>query len=210
MIVITGAPRTGTTYIERYLNQDPNILILHECGHLVSGSSRLNFLENSDYFIDELKKKNISIKEISDNFNNLEEHFNNYVFGDKYPYYSMVLDKIPQDVKLILCVRNPFHSLQSMENKLGWSYSESFKVLLESYEGILRHKDSFDHIIIKYEDYVCNEQKLKRDLSNFLDVSLNIEDKVTESYIPPIVPTYIEKALLENSTIQSIMHQFNY
>ena len=214
MFIITGAPRTGTTYIQQYLNQDKNTCVLHECGYLVSTKKRLPYLYDDEYFNQVINDKGITFNHIENHFYDLHNHISLDVFGDKYPYYSEKLDivklKIP-DIKVIFCVRHPIDSINSMVNNLGWSYHKAYLTLCNSYNGFFQEKHNLKYMIMKYEYYVNDEPQLKKDLSDFLKYKFDFEDKITESYDRPIGQNkLLEKTLLDNEFIRFIMKEFKY
>lgn len=198
-IIITGAPRTGTTGLANLLSHSSKVLVTNEVGvferkedwyHTRIKDGILNDPTNVEY----LKLKGLTERDINRFFrgdftNNSGIEF----FGDKFPTYCSSgcycrrLCRNHSDAYFIFTYRNPCATIYSgikrtkIENdeRADWFFDN----LENSIERLLMYTSNWvNHIyphvnkklIIDYDHYINNSEQLVRDLSKFLNVDLDI------------------------------------
>lgn len=176
-LIITGTSRTGTTGLTYYLNQDPDVLMLHESGFYSSEKSKVKKLEMNSFFQDMLEQKHVDFHRVMCAYpRHMNDEFCSYkIFGDKYPDYINCLHLIPYDVHIIYCIRDPRSCILSKMKYFKMSLEKAIKEYNKECSKI--PEDSF---IVKYEDAVTNIELLKNNLESFLDEKLNIDNKIYE------------------------------
>lgn len=179
-VLITGTPRSGTTMLRNLINTDSRCYIYDEL--------RAYWL-NKRSFKERYKNKFGGITEYSgiEFISKLENHID--LAGDKSPIsdedpkkYSKILND--NNIKVIFCIRNPLDIIaSSMRNyKLGFrdwwckkDFESAYDWWIESHKTLKNLYNFTDNkIVIDY--YYCLQYKydMKENLSNFLNIDLNI------------------------------------
>lgn len=197
-IIITGAPRTGTTALSNFLSHSSNILVTNELGTFHPDTAEyhkrkdsiLNDSTNQRYL--ELKK--LTKKDIDDfyldNFKNKDEI---EFFGDKHTtycsdfYQCAHLVKNYPDAYFIFTHRSllaiAFSEIKrtaiEKDENADWfftTYEESAKKSIFSTLNWATNIFPFvkNKIIIDYDNYIGNVNALVNDLNVFLNTKLDI------------------------------------
>ena len=202
-IIITGAPRTGSTALNTLLTYSPKILVMNEMAifdyepnhYYNCHREKINNQYNTKF----LKWKGLAEKDIDDFFiGNFENKGNLEFFGDKFltycdteEYCNNLVENHP-DAYFIFTYRNPCASIYSgikrsklqKDEKADWffkSFEENSKKLMNKTLNwsALIHPYVKNKIIIDYDHYINNVDLLINDLSVFLDTDLNIQNPET-------------------------------
>ena len=199
-IIITGAPRSGSSALNNILNYSPSILSTEEMG-IYNFNSRhywnckphkLKLISNRKY----LTQKNLTAYDL-DNFflGNFANKGDIEFFGDKFLAYSWddlhvnhIVKNYP-DAYFLFTYRNPCASIHSGfkrsqidgNKKADWY----FKSLEESTKKHIFHAANWatnvypnvkNKIIINYDYYINNVDLLIKDLSKFLGIDMLISN----------------------------------
>ena len=213
-IIITGAPRTGTTLLAGLLSSSPNILVTNELG--VFDYNPNHFYKRDIWFDDRLNKevlnrKGLTKKDIDDFYTgNFKNKGSLEFFGDKFPTYCFDqvycshLCKTHPDAYFIFTYRNPCSTIYSglyrtkVEEskgknckKIDWYFSNVENSIRKLETFVLNwSKHIFPHvknkIIIDYDYYINNVDLLVNDLNKFLNTNLNLNEIEK-------VPSYTQK-----------------
>lgn len=204
-IIITGAPRSGSSALNNILNCSPKIFSTEEMG-IYSFNARhywnckpdkIAITSNRKY----LAQKNLTAYDL-DNFflGNFANRGNIEFFGDKFLPYSWdnqhgihIVKNYP-DAYFIFVYRNPCASIHSGFKRSQFDDNKKadwfFKSLEESTKRHIFHAANWatnlypnvkNKIIIDYDYYINNVDLLIKDLSKFLDIDMLILN--TESLI---------------------------
>ena len=210
-IIITGAPRTGTTLLAGLLSSSPSILVTNELG--IFDHNPNNYYERDEWFDDRLNKevlnrKGLTKKDIDDFYiGNFKNKGALEFFGDKFPTYCFDqvycshLCKTHPDAYFIFTYRNPCATIYSglhrskiedsrMQNstRADWYFKNlesSIKKLETSILNWSKHIFPYvkNKIIIDYDYYINNVDLLINDLNKFLNTKLDhSEIEKTPSY----------------------------
>lgn len=174
--LIIGAQKSGTSAIYHCLRKHPDIFLPDK--------------KEIHFFSDDYKyKKGLSY---------YESFFSGYkgekAIGEATPRY-LYEEKVPeriaknlQDVKLIVCLRNPIHRAFSaywMNYKRGTEVLEFESALKQNpiyiefgfyYRGLMRYLDFFSEeriLVLIYEDLTNNPEKFYKMIFKFLNVNIN-------------------------------------
>jgi hypothetical protein len=198
-IIITGAPRTGSTALNALLMQSSKILVMNELAifdyepnHYYNvHREKINNELNQRF----LKHKNLSEKDIDDFFiGNFENKGNLEFFGDKFLTYCYNeeycdhLVKNHSDAYFIFTYRNPCATIHSRikrskiekDEKADWYFtnleetSKRFITRTSNWVTLL-HPYIKNKFIIDYDHYINNANLLIKDLSSFLNTDINIQ-----------------------------------
>ena len=202
-IIITGAPRTGSTALNTLLTYSPKILVMNELAifdyepnhYYNCHRKKINNQDNTRF----LKWKGLAEKDIDDFFiGDFKNKGNLEFFGDKFltycdteEYCNNLVENHP-DAYFIFTYRNPCASIYSAikrskiekDERADWffeSFEESSKKLINKTLNwsALIYPYVKNKIIIDYDHYINNVDLLIDDLSVFLQTDLNIEKPET-------------------------------
>lgn len=202
-IIITGAPRSGTTALAVLLSQSSKVLITNELA-LFDNNPNQYFFKKETFLSEEphnngitsklLKSKNLTEKDL-DNFfvGNFKNKGALEFFGDKNPTYCTHIDycnylsEVHSDAFYIFTHRTPCAILNSFlkrtavdkNEKADWYFANIEQALEKTMEYItLWSKHIYPRvekkIIVNYDRYINNADLLISDLSKFLNTSLDI------------------------------------
>lgn len=202
-IIVTGAPRTGSTALNTLLTYSPKILVMNELAifdyapnhYYNCHREKINSKHNKNF----LKLKGLTEKDIDDFFiGNFENKGNLEFFGDKFLTYCHTeeycnnLVKNHSDAYFIFTYRNPCATIYSgikrskieKDERADWffrSFEESSKKLINKTLNwsTLIHPYVKNKIIIDYDHYINNVDLLINDLSVFLEIDLDIQNLET-------------------------------
>ena len=202
-IIVTGAPRTGSTALNTLLTYSPKILVMNELAifdyepnhYYNCHRKKINNQDNTRF----LKWKGLAEKDIDDFFiGDFKNKGNLEFFGDKFltycdteEYCNNLVENHP-DAYFIFTYRNPCASIYSAikrskiekDERADWffeSFEESSKKLINKTLNwsALIYPYVKNKIIIDYDHYINNVDLLIDDLSVFLQTDLNIEKPET-------------------------------
>ena len=202
-IIVTGAPRTGSTALNTLLTYSPKILVMNELAifdyepnhYYNCHRKKINNQDNTRF----LKWKGLAEKDIDDFFiGDFKNKGNLEFFGDKFltycdteEYCNNLVENHP-DAYFIFTYRNPCASIYSAikrskiekDERADWffeSFEESSKKLINKTLNwsALIYPYVKNKIIIDYDHYINNVDLLIDDLSVFLQTDLNIQKPET-------------------------------
>jgi hypothetical protein len=204
-IIITGAPRTGTTALATLLTQSSNILVTNELALFDNNPNRYYF--KKQMFLSEaphtnhvnarlLRHKGLTEKDIDDFFvGNFKNKGPLEFFGDKYPTYCTGIGycdhlvEVHSDAYFIFTYRNPCAVLSSFLKRTQVDRNARadwyFEDIEKSLEKIITYNTNWSKhifprvekkIIIDYDYYINNAKLLINDLSKFLNTTIDIKD----------------------------------
>ena len=197
-IIITGAPRTGTTALGGLLTHSTNVLVTNELGLFEEYPRRyyerrgalLRDGTNARY----LELKGLTEKDI-DNFfiGDFKNKGSLEFIGDKYPDYCLTVERCEalcrkhSDAYFIFTYRDPcavvFSGMKRSEiekdERAGWFFfdvEETTRKIVSRTSNWLNFilPNVKNKIIINYDHYVNNVGLLINDLNTFLDTKLDI------------------------------------
>jgi hypothetical protein len=236
-IIITGAPRTGTTALANILSQFSNILITNESGLFdYNPNNYINrkntFLKRNKTNIIFLNQKNLTMDDVDDFYNgNYKNKGNIQFFGDKFPtyctdrMYCSHLSKKHNDAYFIFTYRNPCATIYSglYRSKIENNSTHTdwfFKNIQDSTEKFINYNLNWsmymfpyikNKFIVNYDYYINNVDLLIKDLSVFLNTPLNIKDLENKQAICNSVDVGFEenRSLYSNSKLEEYKNEFS-
>jgi hypothetical protein len=187
-IIIFGAPRSGTTYVNRILNEHPEIFITHETRLFAWVHQSLNVLPHDDQVV--LNHRDRFIKHlrsvypdwIRDFYKTLHPHVR--YWGDKNPHYADpinqgCLDTIAAlfpETRFIHVIRDGRDVVSSLIRK-GWVDFESAHQTWMSHIEIGCAFGSSQqpnrYIEVRYEDLIRDDVGGARTLFDFLGIEMH-------------------------------------
>ena len=199
-IIITGAPRTGTTALGTLLSHSGKILVMHELGLYDSNPQNYHKRKNEILKLHQnkkfLEKRGLTEKDIDDFFKgDFKNKGDLEFFGDKWPTYCTStaycshLVKNHPDAYFIFTYRNPCAIIHSNikrtkhepNSKADWTFislEENTNKIIEYTTNWISH--IFPHvknkIIIDYDHYINKEDLLINDLNEFLNTKIDIDN----------------------------------
>jgi hypothetical protein len=235
-IIITGAPRTGTTALANLLNYSPKIVITNELG--IFDHNQNHYKERSKTWIHSNKAtqkflgiKNLTGKDIDDFFaGNFENQGNLEFYGDKHPTYCIDkeycthLIKNCSDAYFIFTHRNPCATIysglyrskaQPEQVHADWFFksvedsTSKIETFTINWSGYI-YPNVNNKIIIDYDRYVNNYDLLIRDLSKFLNTSLDLPElkEMTAQTGPYNVGDTESRGMYNNSKLDGYKDEF--
>ena len=198
-IIVTGAPRTGSTALNTLLTYSPKILVMNEMAIFDYEPNHYYNCHrkkvNNQYNTRFLKWKGLTEKDIDDFFiGNFENKGNLEFFGDKFLTYCHTEEYCDKLVKnhseayFIFTYRNPCATIYSRIKRSKIEKDERadwfFKDLADSCEKLTNCTTNWytriyphvkNKIIIDYDYYINNVDLLINDLSVFLGIDLGIQ-----------------------------------
>ena len=202
-IIITGAPRTGSTALNVLLTQASNTLVMNEMAifdyepkhYYNCHRKKINKEINKNF----LKLKGLTDKDIDDFFiGNFENKGNLEFFGDKFLTYCHTKEYCDKLVKnhseayFIFTYRDPCATIYSRikrsklerDERADWffnGFEDASQKLMDrtSNWSNLIYPYVKNKIIINYDHYINNADLLINDLSAFLNTKLDIQNLET-------------------------------
>ena len=149
-IIITGAPRTGSTALNTLLTYSPKILVMNEMAifdyepnhYYKCHREKINLKRNKNF----LKLKGLTEKDIDDFFiGNFENKGNLEFFGDKFLTYcdmTIALPELPDDCHSNLVCLSLYLDLINFDMKetINDFYYNITNELINSYKTLYYHK----------------------------------------------------------------------
>ena len=194
-LIIVGAPKCGTTSLFNYLGQHPNIILSkikepHFLVHEKIGITRLKSLITNYDEYKSLFEKNLNIKY------KIEASALYLLYVDEF--IKNAKKYLEEDVKIIVCVRNPVERAYSAYNHVKrynvyekLSFEEALRLESTRFESDLRISpaakyfeiglyykkikkilDNFKFVkVIVYEDFISNPKETLRECMSFLNIN---------------------------------------
>jgi len=241
--LIVGASKSGTTSIAKYLYQHPQIFFnesVKEPRYFVRQA--INEISIWDPMNGEIKRQSILEKKRYFNLFSTDIEYNRY--GEKSIHYfnhpELAIKNIKNeigDIPIIISLRNPVDRMISnwkylayelfdldfalnLENKrkdFGYNsfwlykyqsfYADKINLFLENFSNVL---------VIIFEEFAKNPQKILRDCTDFLDVTnydFNVNEKHnperSHSFIKSSYYTYIKSKYIYFILVK-ILHKYSY
>lgn len=174
--LITGAPRSGTTAVERWLNSQAKVAALHETRVLIAVHRFLEETNRHKTFINNEKFVNMGRRLAYDLYRNHCIITGNELMIDKEPLepiafpdknYSLFLQNyrlVFPNGKLLFMVRDPFAAIWSM-NERQWGHSlKNYTPRSFSLDSYIQNWCECTDLILNYTGdkncYVCSFEKL--------------------------------------------------
>lgn len=204
-IIITGAPRTGTTALATLLSQSSNILVTQELA--IFDNDPNNYIEHKKRFLNSgtrsshsnirfLKEKGLTETDLDDFFNgNFSNKKNIEFFGDKFPTYCTSdeycnhLVSEHYDAYFIFTYRDPCATIHSgikrtineRNENADWFFNNieisTNKLISQTSNWVYKIFPFIEKkIIIDYDHYINNVNLLISDLSAFFDTKIDIPE----------------------------------
>jgi hypothetical protein len=193
-IIIYGAPRSGTTYLNEILNQHPEIFISHEARVFSWLHQSLNVLPQNDEFLVSYRERFVDhlraeYPQLIRNFYRKLEPQARY-WGDKNPHYAdksqeylldTVVDLFPETrfIHIIRDGRDVVTSLIQQRHQSGDPWVD-FNSAHWTWTSHCDHGSSFGrslppglYLEVRYESLVANDTDIARKIFAFLGIELH-------------------------------------
>lgn len=232
-IIILGAPRSGTTYLNTVLNEHPDIFITHETRifvwlykSMVAGMNNPQwFLSHKDRFEPFMRERLMSV--VEDFYEELRPNVK--YWGDKNPHYAspnhdgtlqMIRDIYPGS-KFIHCYRDGRDVVASLLRKRfpnGGKWAD-FELAHSVWNGHIELGHAFGDQVsddrfheIKYEDFITADTRNARSLFEFLGIDFHpkVEEFCTQQEkerTPLSGPTTSLQSSGEHASWESLMSE---
>lgn len=199
-IIITGAPRTGTTALGSLLSHSTNAFVANELG-LFEEFPRRYYIRKSELLRDSTNVRYLELKGLTekdmDSFfiGNFENKGNIEFVGDKFPGYCLDADycnhmhRNHSDAYFIFTYRNPCATIYSGIKRSRIEKDEGaewfFTSLETSVHKLVARTSNWvnlilpyvkNKIIIDYDHYINDVNLLINDLNLFLNTKLDIDE----------------------------------
>lgn len=187
-IIIYGAPRSGTTYLNRILNQHPEIFISHETRVFVWMHQSLNVLTQRDPVL--LSHRERFVEHLRAVYPNLIRDFYRklrprvHYWGDKYPGYASLKNEgcletivaLFPGTRFIHLIRDGRDVVISLMRK-GWADFEVahriWTTHVENGCAFGRSQPPNRYFELRYEDLIQDDVGLARKLFDFLEIEIH-------------------------------------
>jgi hypothetical protein len=187
-IIVFGAPRSGTTYVNRILNEHPEIFITHETRLFAWVHQSLNILPQDDQVV--LNHRDTFIEHLRSVYPNLIRDFYKTLqpharyWGDKNPHYADQLNRgcletiiaLFPEARFIHVIRDGRDVVSSLIRK-GWvdfdSAHQTWMSHIEIGCAFGRNQPPNRYVELRYEDLIQDDVGGARRLFDFLRIEIH-------------------------------------